>query len=37
MAALGLTRRGILLGAAAAVTLTADARAAALAEIKKRG
>ena len=37
MTAFGLTRRGVLLGSAAALTMTAAAKAATLAEIKKRG
>jgi polar amino acid transport system substrate-binding protein len=37
MTAFGLTRRGVLLGAAAAVTMTRTAQAATLAEIKRRG
>jgi polar amino acid transport system substrate-binding protein len=37
MTAPGFTRRGILLGAAGALAMTGAAKAAALAEIKKRG
>jgi polar amino acid transport system substrate-binding protein len=37
MTAFSLTRRGVLLGSAAALTMTAAAKAATLAEIKKRG
>ena len=37
MTALNLTRRGVLLGSAAALTMTARSEAATLAEIKKRG
>ena len=37
MTALNLTRRGVLLGSAAALTMTAAAQAATLAEIRKRG
>ncbi len=37
MTVLGLTRRGVLLGSAAALTMAAAAKAATLAEIKKRG
>jgi polar amino acid transport system substrate-binding protein len=37
MTALNLTRRGVLLGSAAALTMTAPSEAATLAEIKKRG
>src|SRR5271170_5864681 len=37
MTALGLSRRGVLLGAAAALTMTGAAKAVTLAEIKKRG
>jgi polar amino acid transport system substrate-binding protein len=37
MTALNLTRRGVLLGSAAALTMTAGTEAATLAEIKRRG
>jgi len=37
MTVLGLTRRGVLLGSVAALTMSATAEAATLAEIKKRG